>query len=158
MTTASLFHFCSDSLSDTPNDQWLSEQKQSCHFRESLASPDEVWKMSNRTDKIQHSPFSTETSMLGLATSASLFLKKSKWLWWILEMNRPEQRFFFFFFAIVFVVSAFWTERVRAQTSVPQALRCHELQVMISDGGSARVSSPVQGVEIASAGAQGATC
>ena len=73
-------------------------------------------------------------------------------------MNRPEQRFFFFFFAIVFVVSAFWTDRVRAQTSVCQALRCHELQVMISDGGSARVSSPVQGVEIASAGAQGATC
>ena len=56
-------------------------------------------------------------------------------------MNRPEQRFFFFFFAIVFVVSAFWTDRVRAQTSVPQALRCHELQVMISDGGSARVFS-----------------
>jgi hypothetical protein len=55
-------------------------------------------------------------------------------------------------------LSAFWTERVRAQTSVPQALRCQELQVMISDGGSARVSSPVQGVEIASAGAQGATC
>ena len=29
---------------------------------------------------------------------------------------------------------------------------------VISDAGSARVSSPVQGVEIASAGAQGATC
>ena len=71
-------------------------------------------------------------------------------------MNSPEQRFFFF--AIVSVLSAFWTERVRAQTSVPQALRGQELQVMISDGGSARVSSPVQGVEIASAGAQGATC
>ena len=156
MTTASLFHFCSDSLSDTPNDQWLSEQKQSCYFRESLASPDEVWKMSNRADKIQHSPFCTETSVLGLATSASIFSRKSKWLWWILEMNSPEQRFVFF--AVVFVLSAFWTLRVRAQTSVHQALRWHELQVMISDAGSARVSSPVQGVEIASAGAQGATC
>ena len=156
MTTASLFHFCSDSLSDPPNDQWLSEQRQSCHFRESLASRDEVCKMSNRADKIQHSPFCMETSVLGLATSASLFSRKSKWLWWILEMNSPEQRFFFF--AIVSVLSAFWTERVRAQTSVPQALRGQELQVMISDGGSARVSSPVQGVEIASAGAQGATC
>ena len=157
MTTASLFHFCSDSLPDPPNDQWLSEQRQSCHFRESLASRDEVWKMSNRADKIQHSPFCMETSVLGLATSASLFSRKSKWLWWILEMNSPEQRFFFFF-VIVSVLSASWTERVRAQTSVPQALRCHELQVMISDGGSARVSSPVQWVEIASAGAQGATC
>ena len=156
MTTASLFHFCSDSLSDPPNDQWLSEQRQSCHFRESLASRDEVCKMSNRADKIQHSPFSTETSMLGLATSASLFSRKSKWLWWILEMNSPEQRFFFF--AIVSVLSAFWTERVRAQTSVRQALRCHELQVIISDGGSARVSSPDYGVEVTSAGAQGATC
>ena len=94
------------------------------------------------TDKIQHSPFCTETSMLGLATSASLFSRKSKWSWWILETNNPEQRFFFFFFATVFVLSAFWTERIRAQTSVHQALRCHELQVMISDGGSARVFSP----------------
>ena len=71
-------------------------------------------------------------------------------------MNSPEQRFFFF--AIVFVVSAFWTERARAQTSVRQALRCHELQVIISDGGSARVSSPDYGVEVTSAGAEAATC
>ena len=71
MTTASLLHFCPDSLPGPPNDQWSSQQGESCHFRGSLVSKDEVWKISNWTDKIQHSPFCTETSVLGLANSAS---------------------------------------------------------------------------------------
>lgn len=81
----------------------------------------EVWKTSNRTDKIQHSPFSTETSMLGLANSASLFLKKSKWLWWILEMNRPEQRFFFFFCYCFCCERCTLDSESQSRDSVPQA-------------------------------------
>ena len=55
MTTASLLHFCSDSLPGPPNDQWSSQQGEGLSS-ESFTSIDEVWKTSNRTDKIQHSP------------------------------------------------------------------------------------------------------
>ena len=144
MTTASLLRFCSDSYQAHPMISGHLSREKTCHCRESQASTDEVWKTSNKTDKIQHSPFCTETSVLVLANSAFLFSRKSKWLWWILEMNIPEQRVFFFF-VIVSVLSMFWTERVRAQTSVSQALRCHELQVVVSDGGSAECPLPSTG-------------
>ena len=145
MTAASLLHFCSDSLPGSPNDQWSSQQREGMSS-ETFTSIGEVWKMSNRTDKIQHSPFYSivqysnllshvqlivtpgavahqallsmglsskstgvgchfllqrifrlrdltqdpSTGRLqcwGLANSASLFSRKSKWLWWILKMN-----------------------------------------------------------------------
>ena len=119
MTAASLLHFCSDSYQAHPMISGHLSREKTCHCRESQASTDEVWKTSNKTDKIQHSPFCTETSMLGLATSASLFSRKSKWSWWILETDNPEQRFFFFFFATVFVLSAFWTESQSTDLGTP---------------------------------------